>query len=98
MVISISFAVLLIPIRPFVSLAAGNCEDLQPIVVPLAHAVRGARSDRFQTMLVTQHASAPLGSGLVASARRLEGALQRQQTFAPKLDLFSREPHVVTWR
>src|SRR6516164_772890 len=47
-------------------------------------------------MLFMQHANAPLGLELVASARRLEDALQRQQTFAPQLDLFSREPHVVT--
>src|SRR5215469_1273872 len=52
----------------------------------------------FHLMLFTQHTNAPLGSGLVASARRLEGALQRQYTFAPQLDLFSGEPHVVTIR
>ena len=98
MVIPVSFAVLLIPIRLFVSLAAEKREDRQPIVDPLAHAVRGTRSDRFRTMLVTQHANAPLVSGLVALARRLEDALQRQQTFAPQLELFSSEPHVVTCR
>src|SRR6516225_9907702 len=50
----------------------------------------------LQLMLFMQHANAPLGSGLVASARRLDGALQRQQTFAPQLDLVSGQPHVVT--
>src|SRR5262249_18126730 len=45
-----------------------------------------------------QHTNTPCSSGLVASARRLEDALQRQQAFAPQLDLFSSEPHVVTRR
>src|SRR5262249_62067497 len=35
---------------------------------------------------------------LVPPARRLEGALQRQQTFAPQLDLLPGEPHVVALR
>src|SRR5262245_4942977 len=49
-------------------------------------------------MLVAQHTTTPCSSGSVASARRLEGALQRQQTFASQFDRFSREPHVVTCR
>src|SRR5260370_34358089 len=98
MVIPVSFAVPLIPIRPFVSLAAEKCEARQPIVDPLARAVRGARADRLRVMLLTQHANAPLGLGLGAPARRLESALPRQQAFATQLDLLSSEPHVVARR
>src|SRR5215831_18415696 len=43
-------------------------------------------------------AGVPLGSGLVVRRRRLEHALQRQQAFAPQLDLFPEEPHVVALR
>src|SRR5262245_34424746 len=52
----------------------------------------------FQLMLFTQHTNAPLGSGLVASARRLEGTPQRQQAFASQLDVVSGDPYVVTCR
>src|SRR5215831_2465673 len=81
MVIPISFAALLIPIRPHP--AAILAPERNVLWVLAADAVH-------------EHANAPLG--LVASARRLEDALQWQQTFAPQLDLFSREPHVVTIR
>src|SRR5262249_1519670 len=40
----------------------------------------------------------PLQKRLIASSRRFERTLQGQQAFAPQLNLFSGEPHIVAFR
>src|SRR5262249_2669689 len=76
MVIPISFAGLLIPMR------------LHPaaILAPEPNVLWLLLADVVQE------------TGLVGSARRLEGALPWQQPFAPQLEVFSGDPCVVTCR
>src|SRR5207245_4529887 len=47
---------------------------------------------------LTQHYGRTAQLGLIARGWRFQHALQRQQAFASQLDLFSGEPHVVTFR